>query len=523
VDWQSAKNDRQLKTTILEGRGTQMPSFAGRLSEPQVSELVAFVRAFAPTGKRSVQGEQAGADLASFNEQFHHYQEQMDELRRQYHELIEVDQRVVLAESSGSRPQVPSQQPSRGVPATPSIRELFQKRCVTCHGADGTGNEARNRLPEIPDFTNASWHKQRADAQLTAVILNGKGDNMPPWRGKISEEQARGLVAYLRAFAPPIRKAAQNELIGAALVVSEEVKPWRGRYRKRLVSMPIATDMQADSSGFLERSASPHSDSPAPGSPENRALFKKRCVKCHGADGTGNEARNRLPDIPDFTNASWQARRADAQLTASILNGKGEDMPPMRGKINQEQARGLVAYLRTFAPTMRKAEQKELFGALTFESEEDKPPTRFFEKLIRWFGKFHPPVVHFPIALLTAAVVAEFLRIGTGKPAFDAISRYCLWFGTITALVSGVLGWFLGGFRLTDPSWVMLAHRWLGTSTVVCAVLVLMLCEVRCRLERRRTALWFRIPLVVLAVLVSLTGFFGGAVVYGLDHYNWPE
>ncbi len=197
-------------------------------------------------------------------------------------------------------------------------------------------------------------------------------------------------------------------------------------------------------------------------------------------------------------------------------------MPPWRGKISEEQARGLVAYLRAFAPTVEKSGQEEQEEAAPVGSTEVKPRRRFFEKLIRWFGKFHPPTVHFPIALLTAAAVAELLRISTDKPVFDAISRYCLWFGTITALVSGLLGWFMGGFRLTDRSWVLLTHRWLGTSTVVFAVLVLVLCEVRCRLERRRTGLWFRVPLIVLAVLASLTGFFGGAVVFGLNHYKWP-
>jgi hypothetical protein len=66
-------------------------------------------------------------------------------------------------------------------------------------------------------------------------------------------------------------------------------------------------------------------------------------VKCHGADGTGSRARARLAEIPNFTDAEWQARRADAQLMASILDGKGEEMPPQRGKISEELARGLVA------------------------------------------------------------------------------------------------------------------------------------------------------------------------------------
>jgi uncharacterized membrane protein len=130
--------------------------------------------------------------------------------------------------------------------------------------------------------------------------------------------------------------------------------------------------------------------------------------------------------------------------------------------------------------------------------------------------------VHFPIALLTVAVVAELPRLATRQPVFDAASRFCVWFGTLTAVVAGVLGWFLGGFRLTDASWVLMADRWLGTATVACAGLVLVLSEVSHRPDRRRTRMGFRVALLVVAARVLATGFFGGAVVFGLDHYAWP-
>jgi uncharacterized membrane protein len=144
------------------------------------------------------------------------------------------------------------------------------------------------------------------------------------------------------------------------------------------------------------------------------------------------------------------------------------------------------------------------------------------EKLIFWLGKFHPPAVHFPIGLLTAAAVAEVLRLVTGKPVFDAVSRYCVWFGAVTAVAAGILGWCGGYFRLAGASWVMIAHSGLGTATVACAGLLVVLGEASRRPDRRRTRIWFRVTLLAVAVLVSATGFFGGAVVFGLDHYAWP-
>jgi uncharacterized membrane protein/mono/diheme cytochrome c family protein len=303
------------------------------------------------------------------------------------------------------------------------------------------------------------------------------------------------------------------------------------------LSAPTVAHAQADSSRSVQRPAARQLAPSAAGTPAVRVLFRQHCVKCHGTDGTGSPARDRLPQIPDFTAASWQARRNEAQLLASILDGKGTEMPPARDKISEEQARGLMAFVRAFAPATEKSQQEEQAGpAPTFtrpgqdeqegpargEPAEAQPPEGFLEKLIRWLGKFHPPTVHFPIALLIAAALAQLLRMATGKPAFDAVSRYCVWLSAVTAVVAGVLGWFRCGFGLSDASWVLTTHRWFGTSTVACAGLVLALSEVSCRPDRRRTRMWFRVALFFVAVLVLVTGFFGGAMVFGLDHYTWP-
>ncbi len=522
--WQARRADARLMASILDGKGSDMPPQGGKISEEQARGLVAHVRGFAPTREKPGRGEQAGRAMASFAERFRRLQEEQEELRRQYRELSQASpggERSSPSESGQHRVAHGSAHVALG---TLPVGELFRQRCVKCHGADGTGSRTRERLPEIPDFTNPSWQARRTDSKLVASILDGKGEEMPPQRGKIGEEQVRSLVTYVRAFAPTTRKSGQEQQKGPASAVSEEAKPPRGLFEKQQLPVWTISHVQADSSKFPQRPAPRQSAPPlAPGTPAFRELFRKRCVKCHGADGTGNKARDRFPEIPDFTNVSWQARRTDARLLESILDGKGEDMPPVRGKISEQQARGLVAFVRAFAPTPGKPEQAEQEGPGLDELPEAVPPRGFFAKLIRWLGKFHPPAVHFPIALLTAAAVAELLRMATGKPAFDAITRYCIWFGTLTAVIAGALGWCAGGFRLTNPSWVLTTHRWLGTSTVACAGLVLLLSEASRCPDRRRTRMSFRVALLVVAVLVSATGYFGGAVVFGLNHYTWPK
>jgi hypothetical protein len=50
-------------------------------------------------------------------------------------------------------------------------------------------------------------------------------------------------------------------------------------------------------------------------------LYNRYCIRCHGVDGRGVWD---IPDVPDFTNAHWQATRSDGQLTRAIL----EDVVP---------------------------------------------------------------------------------------------------------------------------------------------------------------------------------------------------
>jgi uncharacterized membrane protein len=139
-------------------------------------------------------------------------------------------------------------------------------------------------------------------------------------------------------------------------------------------------------------------------------------------------------------------------------------------------------------------------------------------KFIGWLGKFHPATTHFPIALIIAAATAEVLFAGTGKPLFDNARQYCLWFGIISAVGAGTLGWFLAGFELVDKNWLLTTHRWLGSATVVCSLLLGWLAWPE---AKRPSRLWFRLVLLLLVMLVSVTGFFGGAMLYGLDEYAW--
>lgn len=82
-----------------------------------------------------------------------------------------------------------------------------------------------------------------------------------------------------------------------------------------------------------------------------QTLFRQVCIACHGIDGTGSPMRRQgMPEIPDWTSEAFQRQHTDAQIRVSILNGKGVHMPANSTWVTEDQARDLVAYVRTFGP-----------------------------------------------------------------------------------------------------------------------------------------------------------------------------
>lgn len=151
---------------------------------------------------------------------------------------------------------------------------------------------------------------------------------------------------------------------------------------------------------------------------------------------------------------------------------------------------------------------------------------------MNWLGRFHPPMINFPIGLLLGALAAELLLIATKRTVFRPAVRFCVWAGAVGAVIAGFFGWMLAGFRLLDPWWILSVHRWLGTATVLWSILLVIALERSERVESSASGttgdrsssarLAFRLVLFIGAGLITATGFFGGAMLYGLDHYAWP-
>jgi cytochrome c oxidase cbb3-type subunit 3 len=65
--------------------------------------------------------------------------------------------------------------------------------CAACHGPDGAGNQALG----APNLTDGIWLHGAGEAAIIDRINNGKVNQMPPQKDKLTPEQIRVLAAYI--------------------------------------------------------------------------------------------------------------------------------------------------------------------------------------------------------------------------------------------------------------------------------------------------------------------------------------
>jgi mono/diheme cytochrome c family protein len=206
-------------------------------------------------------------------------------------------------------------------------------------------------LKNLPDFTQAIWQRQRNDAQLAVTIRDGKGTGMPAFGDRLSKAQIKTLVAQLRSFAPE-----HNRMPASGSPPSSVETDFDTRFQQLLneleeLKMQMRQLTAAEGSRAkppARRAARQDDDDPEEPAPTAAEHFAELCQRCHGADGKGRQGKN--DNLPDFTRRAWQARRTDAQLLASILNGTKGGMPPFRQRLSEAQAKELVAHIRRFCP-----------------------------------------------------------------------------------------------------------------------------------------------------------------------------
>jgi cytochrome c6 len=82
--------------------------------------------------------------------------------------------------------------------------------------------------------------------------------------------------------------------------------------------------------------------------PSTETLFKQKCTKCHGVDGSGDTSLGRIFNAQDFTDSGWWAKHSNpGELVKAITRGR-KNMPAFGKKLTRAQIASLAAYVQHF-------------------------------------------------------------------------------------------------------------------------------------------------------------------------------
>lgn len=149
------------------------------------------------------------------------------------------------------------------------------------------------------------------------------------------------------------------------------------------------------------------------------------------------------------------------------------------------------------------------------ESEgTDRSQMSLLQRLVDWLGRTHPVIVHFPIAFFPAALFTAI--VGRRRPAFAKPVQFLVIAGGIIAPIAAIFGWL--DAMAAEETALLEVHEWLGTA-IGAAGLLLAIWAWRRPDQDRSTGMIVALGAITAAIVIQ--GWYGGAMVHGIDHMNW--
>ena len=269
-------------------------------------------------------------------------------------------------------------------------------------------------------------------------------------------------------------------------------------------------------------------------------VFATKCVQCHGTEVPHPKAAfgyvNDLKRLVASGKYVVPGQPDKSELWKEIEEG---DMPPdeaRAGPITPAEKNSILQWIAGGAPQLaseggpiaRPAEATEVQAAspsvpkvseVPLSKRDDRGMT---SRLVVLLGRFHVVVIHFPIALLMVAALAEAWEMLRRSSIVPSSLRVCIVLGAIASFVAVGLGWIhaLDGFAgpLSSPSSITGLHRWIGTAVGVIAPVVAWLSERDARRGKRSNGV--RWGIFALAAIAGAAGHFGGLLTHGSGYFT---
>jgi uncharacterized membrane protein/mono/diheme cytochrome c family protein len=295
------------------------------------------------------------------------------------------------------------------------------------------------------------------------------------------------------------------------------------------------------------------------------SVFSAKCAACHGPDLP--RPMGRFGYILDLKRLAGNPEKVippnpeESELWGLVQRN---EMPPAdspRGALTTEQKDIIRQWIAAGAPDALPgdpkspvAEQNSAPAADQSESVATAPAKlAAADRLLLWLGKFHLLLVHFPIALVLAAGVAEALwivrvemrRFGTTRSASEGVGhgdrscfgwvsilptksksnplesvRFCLWLAALAAIPTAAAGWLFAaaGNGASSPE-ILTAHRWLGTVAAAWLAIAAVFAERDARRGLRSN--FVRVWLLLGILTTAITAHLGGLLARGADYFNF--
>jgi uncharacterized membrane protein/mono/diheme cytochrome c family protein len=257
---------------------------------------------------------------------------------------------------------------------------------------------------------------------------------------------------------------------------------------------------------------------------EVRRIFASKCVACHGPDLAKPKGRfgyvldlRRIAENPEMV---IPQRPDESELWVLIQR---DEMPPHdspHGTLTPEQKEAIRVWIAAGAP-----DASPYSSELSLSTRSEPPSSTSIEldpvdRIVRFLGKFHLLMLHFPIALVLAAGLAELLSLRKRNSIPSETVRFCLWLGALAAIPTAALGWLYAaaGNGSSSPE-VLSIHRLLGTAAAVWLVFTAVCVE----FDNRRGVRSPRVrSLLLCAVFITaLVAHLGGQLANGENFFTY--
>lgn len=253
-------------------------------------------------------------------------------------------------------------------------------------------------------------------------------------------------------------------------------------------------------------------------------IFQKRCAECH----EGDKAKNGflIGDRDAVLGFVTPGSAADSSLWTDYLVAPESTLTKLSLRMPPDAPlpAAELAILKIWMDEGASWPEGVILSDKPSEATSTEPSNT--PPWFRAIGYLHPAIVHFPIALLLIAAMSVLASYVMGD-RYAQFAFNCLVLGFLFSIATAVLGWSFAESRgygdwtkmmtsnASEDEASIFLHRWVGSAVAIVGLVVVIAGWRNRQSDGTRPGHFWRIGVLVLAVLVGWVGHEGGELVYG--------